>query len=425
MSNNKGIVLIASYLTIAVLLGLGATIVSRSVSEGRVAEVEKQSVLAFNLSEAGIDRAYRWLSDQPSPPSGTTAFDPFGGAQSLGLGSYTISIVPANTNPTNYLKRYSIISDASVGVIASRQLTAVVQLAAFSRFAYFSNSERTITGTRVWFITGDRLEGPVHTNGQYNISRNPVFADSVTSVASSINYMNGGPPIDNPQFQSGYQLGVEQINLPVNLQPLRDVAAQGGLVLNGQSTVLLHSDGTMDVTNQQRGWNNRNVPLPSNGVVYVEGGGLNIAGTLNGQLTVGANQDITITNNITYNSDPRTNPNSTDVLGIASQRNVIVSSSAPYNLNINASIMALGNSFTVQNYQIGPAKGTLSIYGGVIQQNRGPVGTFNSRTGQRLSGYQKDYRYDGRLKGSLSPPYFPVITTSAGYKYNTISWVEE
>lgn len=424
MTNNKGIILIASYLTIAILLGLGASIVSRSVSESRVTELEKQSVLAFNLAEAGIDRGFKWLTDQPSPPSGTSVFAPFGGAQSLGKGFYAVTIDPSDTNPTSYLKRYSIISNGTVGAVASKQLTAVVQLAAFSRFAYFSNSEQTITGTRVWFITGDRLEGPVHTNGQYNISGNPVFVDIVTGTATSINYMHGGPPQDNPQFQSGYQLGAERINLPVNLQPLRDIAANGGLLLNGESTILLRSDGTMDVTNQQRRWSNYNAPLPSNGVVYVEGGGLNISGTLRGQLTAASNQDIVITNNITYNRDPGTDPDSTDVLGIASQRNVFVSSSAPYNMTISASIMALGSSFTVQNYQIGPPKGTLSVYGGIVQQNRGPVGTFNARTGQRLSGYQKDYRYDNRLRGTLSPPYFPVITTGTGYRYNTVSWVE-
>lgn len=425
MRNNKGVVLIASYLTIAVLLVLGTAIGSRTVSEGRIAQADKQSVLAFNLAEAGIDRGFRWLSDQPSPPAGTAAFDLFVGTQALGQGSYRVGIDPADTNPTSYIKRYDIRAQGTVGTISSRQLVVTVQLASFSRYAYFSNAERTITGTRVWFITGDRLEGPVHTNGQFNISGNPTFVDLVTSTSTSINYMNGGPPNDNPDFQSGTQLGAESINLPVNLQPLRDIAATGGLVLNGASTIELLSNGTMNVTNQQRGWTNRNVPLPSNGVVYVEGGGLNLAGTLKGQLTIGSNQDIVITNNITYNTDPVSNPNSTDVLGIASQRNVMVSSSAPYNMTIQASVMALGASFGVQNYQIGPAKGTLSVYGGIIQKNRGPVGTFNSRTGQRLSGYQKNYRYDNRLRGTLSPPYFPVITTSTGYRYNTISWTEQ
>lgn len=423
-ANKKGFILFVAYFVVVILSALAGAITARSVSEARVAEASRNAALAFHIAEGGVERGYRWLSDQVTPPQGTTAFDPFGANQPLGEGGYTVTIDPADSNPTSYVKRYSISGQGNASAAAKR-ITAVVQSAPFSRYGYFSNSETTTAGTRVWFITGDRLEGPVHTNGQFNIYGNPVFLDEVTSSSSSINYMRGGPPADNPRFGAGYQLGVESVPLPANLQPLRGVAASDGLVLNGSSTVLLRSDGTMDVTNQQRGWTNRNMPLPPNGVLYVEGGGLNISGTLNGQLTAASDQDIMITNNIAYSRNPLTDPTSTDVLGLASQRNVSISSNAPYNMTLQASVMALGNSFGVQNYQVGPPKGTLSLYGGIIQRNRGPVGTFNSSTGQRVSGYQKDYHYDARFRGALSPPYFPVIATASGYRYITISWTEE
>jgi len=78
--------------------------------------------------------------------------------------------------------------------------------------------------------------------------------------------------------------------------------------------------------------------------------------------------------------------------------------------------MALNTSFTVANYQVGPPKGTLNVYGGLIQARRGAVGTFSGTTGQKLSGYSKDYQYDMRFS-NLAPPFFP--TTGA---YQQVLW---
>jgi hypothetical protein len=49
--------------------------------------------------------------------------------------------------------------------------------------------------------------------------------------------------------------------------------------------------------------------------------------------------------------------------------------------------MALEASFMLENYSQVAAKGTLTVYGGIIQDQRGPVGTFNGQTGQKISGY--------------------------------------
>jgi len=78
--------------------------------------------------------------------------------------------------------------------------------------------------------------------------------------------------------------------------------------------------------------------------------------------------------------------------------------------------MALNTSFMVDNWSgVGP-KGTLTVYGGIIQHNRGPVGTFNGSTGQKISGYSKDYSYDSRLLNA-PPPFLPTTGD-----YVTLSW---
>lgn len=134
-----------------------------------------------------------------------------------------------------------------------------------------------------------------------------------------------------------------------------------------------------------------------------------------------------ITDNLVY----RTRPDKTQgrtasanrlagTLGLVS-KDIIISSTAPRNLEIDAVCLAGGHntssgSFYVENYSTKSPTGTLRVLGGIIQKSRGPVGTFNSSTGQTTTGYAKDYSYDPRL-ASDPPPYYP--TTG---QYERLSW---
>jgi hypothetical protein len=166
-----------------------------------------------------------------------------------------------------------------------------------------------------------------------------------------------------------------------------------------------------------------NYPAPSGKAIYVNNGDVYISGILSGQLTVGTSDTIYITDSILYNDNPITNPDSTDMLSLVSQSNVYVSQSAPNDVEIDAYIIAF-DSFGVDNYARIPAKDTLSLYGGITQNRRGGVGTFNSITGVKVSGYTKDYGYDERLLLQV-PPYFPPMRDSDGrIVYKKISWSE-
>lgn len=57
MKHNRGIILVACYLVIAVLLVLGGAFISRSVSENRFAKREKDAIKALYIAEAGIEQA--------------------------------------------------------------------------------------------------------------------------------------------------------------------------------------------------------------------------------------------------------------------------------------------------------------------------------------------------------------------------------
>ena len=253
----------------------------------------------------------------------------------------------------------------------------------------------------------------MHTNAHYHISGDPVFDGPVTSHDNFIDYMHGGPPNDNPDFRQGIELGVSEVSTThLHAGRLRVAsAAPGGLLLQGDTTAVLLPDGTMDVTNAGV---EQNMPIPGNGALFVDNGDLTISGTLNGRMTAGSSGDIIIPDNLLYNTDPAVDPASNDMLGLISETNVIIGSAAPHDVSIYASIAATGvatatdadGSFTVENWWVGPPKGLLTIYGGLIQIRRGPVGTFNPSNNSQVSGYNKDYRYDSRAR--YSPPnWFP------------------
>lgn len=398
---------LSSLLTVGVI---GGAFVNLGLYEHRFSTRNQAGTEAFYLSESSIDQALQWLRTQASPPSGTVPMVLFGGWQNLGGGSYLVTVDPDDNNPTSFLKRYSIegwgASGSQAAPAAVRQTTLVVQTESFARYAYFTDNEKSPSGSTVWFITADHIEGPTHTNGQFSIYGSPIFDGLVSSVASTLRFFNP-PPVggNNPVFNGGLELGVPPKPFLTTFPPsLVNAATSGGTVFNGDTTVTLLSDGTMQVTTKMIP--DQVLPLPANGVLYVNNGTVTLQGTLKGQLTIGTNKDVKIVNSVTYSDDPEVNPYSRDLLGIVAGGNVIIASSAPNNLEVDASIMALNTSFTVQNYWSG-LKGTLTVNGGIVQAKRGPVGTFNSRTGQKASGYTKDYHYDERLL-SMIPPFFPV-----------------
>lgn len=428
LKDKKGIVLITSYIVIVVLTILGAAFMSRSISEIRIAEREKNYVQALYIAESGIDYAIKRLRDGVSSGQDSTTLND---STNNPIGYYNCAWNRIGTS-----SKWEATSSGFVGD-TERKIRVELQPDTFARYLYFTNDEHfhwQWLKIAVWFTTGDLLGGPLQTNSHFHISGDPAFSDTsfhlpVKSEDGYITYMNGGwtinstapsnAPTDNPDFQEGLLLGADRAPFPSKALDLRTAAVHDGIMLTGPTTIVLKDDGTMDVTNPHQGWTTENIALPENGALFVNGGDLTVSGTLNGQLSVGTNRSIIVPDNILYNNDPRTDPSSTDTLAIIAERDVVISENAPYNLEINASVMALGNSFTVEEYWESPAKGTLTVYGGIIQDERGPVGTFNSGTNEKVSGYSKNYQYDARLMTN-PPPFYPTTGD-----YVLASWQEE
>jgi len=152
-------------------------------------------------------------------------------------------------------------------------------------------------------------------------------------------------------------------------------------------------------------------------IIYANGGINNFSGTVQSDtnITVSSDSDIVINNHILYQSySPGSPPDAigyNNLLGILTWNgNVRIGQSAPDDLNIHGVVMTAGHNgiFTVDNYQSGSPRGTVTLLGGVITDFYGPFGTFRGTT--PLSGYGRNFVYDARMLQGLSPPYFPYMT---------------
>jgi hypothetical protein len=158
----------------------------------------------------------------------------------------------------------------------------------------------------------------------------------------------------------------------------------------------------------------------SKGVIYVSGR-VALSGVLNSKLTVAASQPILIADDLADNAmnAPWDYTGGTAATGSGVVRNYKASNDE----TLQAVLMTLA-SFTVENYGSGSGtgqpcgtttwgRGCLYLTGGIIQEQRGAVGTTGG------TGYVKRYAYDV-CAYQTPPPYFPTTGRYARNRYYEI-----
>ena len=287
--------------------------------------------------------------------------------------------------------------------------------------------------SQIFFASGDTINGPLHTEDQLAICGSPTFGrnsqDAIEVVAPAPGYSNQGNTgcSNNPIFKGTYTAAANSIQPPPTNAQLKQIATSS-YQWSGQTHITLNGSN-MTVIN---GGKTTTVPFPSNGVVYVEStscstvytpfnvtysnslgfptyggsgcGTITVDGTYSSSLTLASDNDIVIDGNITHSGNA--------LLGLIAQNYVRVyhpcsgtggSNQAGYlsNPQIDAAILAVSDSFIVDNYDCGSQGqlGNLSVFGAIAQVYRGPVGTIGS------TGYLKNYNYNDRLR-EQEPPHF-------------------
>jgi hypothetical protein len=310
----------------------------------------------------------------------------------------------------------------SVGEFSGEYSTVSVVLSPskFSKFAYYSIYE----GNSIWWMTRDTVWGPFHTQDYLRVSGHPVFYGKATIKKDIIKWANNSS--HSPVFYGGFEKGID-LPLPNDgLAPLESAADAGGHKFTGKDTVyvtFVRDSITYKFAYSGPATTVLASSFAPNGVIFAKDAVLRLKGVVKGQYSIAASGSsgkgkIFLDDNIVYNTDPRVDPSSQDMLGILAKNDIMVTQNALNNsdINIHGSVYSEAGGFGAENYDTRPASGNINLLGGIIQNTRRAVGTFSGSTIDH--GFAKRYRYDERLMLS-SPPMFPG--TGA---FEIVSWNE-
>jgi hypothetical protein len=302
---------------------------------------------------------------------------------------------------------------------------------------------------QIVFVGGDHIDGPLHTNDDLRVCGTPSFgrngADVTEVSAPPVGWAHGSNCSATPDFNGPFATNAPVLTPPATNGSLRTFA--GPYIYTGQTTITL-SGNTMSINGG--GF----VAVPTDGVVYVQNGAgctssyspftvtypassgcgnaiVHSQGTYSGQLTIAAENDVIIDDDIVRSSS------SADLLGLVANNFIrikhpvcpssnlgcssgtITSETAKgacnsgvngtgsnSNIQIDAALLAIDHSFIVDHYDCGGSLGTLTVNGAIAQKFRGAVGTTGG------TGYIKDYNYDDRLRYQEPPHFFDPVQSA-------------
>ncbi len=400
--------------------GLSLDLNRRARSANNKSDYYYEALTSHNLALAGAQVGITKVTGDPNWYASTTY------AESTSGGTYTVERMVAESLVVRSVSTYNGFTETMHDTVEVYLDTP--RFTSFTLFSWMTNYE----GPCQW-VTGDSVQGKLHSNGSIAINGSPVFMDKVTTAHKFT--PSPGKGTDQAIFNKGYETGVDSIFFPTDLQSVFNVAntANGRffntptiwVTLNGGDSTVA-GDGTALVRTSQNGPVIDTVhitPLAGFSGVIMGNDSVHIQGTLDGQLTIASNQgNIYVEDNLLYERDPRFVSTSTDILGLVAEQSVVI---ADNNANqadcvVQGNIFARTGSLTAQNYDNGVLRGRLTILGSIVQYVRAPVGT--NLNGVLNSGYFKSYAYDARLYDpSVRPPYCPGFIPSNA---NVTGWWE-
>jgi hypothetical protein len=290
--------------------------------------------------------------------------------------------------------------------------------------------------TIVYFAGGDTLVGRVDSNDELHVcssaGNNAVFPQGAYSYfntsssqdSSSYQFGNAGT-FNNDQCGGGvtwppgtWPQAAPKLTVPSGTQSaLRTAATANGCLFTGTTTTITIEGTSLVIssTGSTTGSTcnaNGTISIPANGLIYATGevyiqdnnSGVGAGNELGGDLTVAGADNITITGNLL---DASTSGYG-DMLGLVAFNDVEYG--AVNNLTVQAAVLAQSHSIYLPNWGTVGTLGTLSIYGSLAQEFRGPVAGLDGN-GNVAHGFVKDYQYDPRLQ-TATPPYFPTSVSS-------------
>ncbi|MGD1017849.1 MAG: hypothetical protein ABSA12_00890 [Verrucomicrobiia bacterium] len=427
--DEKGSVFLVTLGLTLIVIGLVVTILDVA-SDHRAISVRQVNLdQAMYVAEAGVEVAARFMQSNLTVMV-TSSTGATNGSGSVGSGTYNYYIYRTNTD-TYCIVSTGTVSGVSNGSGANHPVSRVVSLLDVYQPTYASFALWSSNNNAVSFATGDVLYGPVYSYTELYFDGNPVFYSTLESDAGTYSGSISGATLTDGLTLNTSEGTMADVNFNTGSLSLKTIATSSGVEISGTTTITFNG-GTVTIQNSST---NIHYTIPAaGGLIYVANNGTSSGsksgtiylegGTVTGPLTVASESSMYIENNITYTHNPVTTPTTTDALGLISQDNIWVGTSAPAALTIDAAMIAAGTSsggtgsFGVIDYATMTPTGTLTVYGGIVQAVRGAVGTANESGGVG-TGYAKNYNYDSRFL-TKPPPDYPVISG----KINFSQWQE-
>ncbi len=411
---------------------------------------------ALHLAEAGADYARWHIFHSPAVFNFSGTYD-YKNPQGQVLGKYQLEITaPSGCDA-------GVIIKSTGWTLKFPDVKRVVKIKyakpALAKFAFLTNSN-------VWFGPNEELKGPFHSNGGIRMD------GEQNSLATSAQktYICGAehgcsPSQEKPGIwgagagggQGLWQFPVSNVDfnaITQDLAKLKSDAQSFGIYISQPVDHGFHvrfkADGTIDVFRVKKvkqkvyGWDGAqwiyesndidsedfyaNYPLPSNcAPIFIENK-VWVDGVVKGRISLVAAElpempnkmkNIIINGNIDY-------ADSSSVLGLIAQKDILIPLYSPNNLEIKAALLAQkGHVFryyypawTYEPYKTWAIRNYIATYGSIITNTLWTF-TWVDSAMNVVSGYKiTSMSYNSNLSYN-PPPYFPVYG-----EYETISWEE-
>lgn len=482
-----GFVMIAvmGVLLVASLASVAAFAASTGDIKGGADDVWRKQ--AYSAAEAGIQAYAHHLSvnselylecdqvnatnltvNQRVAPGGARTWNTLSNSSA----QYAVEILPANGQSACQVDNPDSVIDATYGTFRvrstgrprpggpTRSIISTFRKPRFTDYIYFTDSE----GNNIRFVSGDQVNGPLHTNDFLRICGTPRFGATPTDDIETVlpgSTGNGWSPDagcggSNPNVnfppaavagRGTWRHPAPSMQLPESNTALR-ADTLPAYRFRGWTQIQFNSGGTMTVWGSREdgvSYNNTTIGMPPNGMIYVSNnscpgaynpsnpydpskqpgwglgcGNVYVYGTYSSSVTVAAESDVVVRNSLTRSGNAMAGLISNNFIRIWRATNGTNQSctsasalSSPIgSITVQAAIMSLQQSFTVDNFSCISASPppVLTVDGAIIQRTRGAVGTGNG--GSSGTGYLKNYIYDRRFK-YRSPPNFLDPVSSA------------
>jgi type II secretory pathway pseudopilin PulG len=439
----RGMYLPAILIASVIFMTFAAALISISLSNLKVADLQNDKITATEISEAGINY-YMWhlshnnldFCDGQTCP-GSSPYGPFTHTYSdqsgTTIGTYDLYITPPTTGN-------SIVTVKSVGKVSGKKLSktiiSTIGMPSFAKYTLLTNN------SELWIGSGEKVNGSVFVNksGMRNDGEITGDASSTESTYYSDYFKQTLPGVNGAGIFGGaknFPLPAIDFNqVSVNMRTIRDNAKNNGQgdyydnsgklgyhIILGSSSYEIRRVTKFDKTDLNiTQENSLGVhSYPSYGVIICEDD-VWVEGTINSQkVTIiaadpeaGVSQEkrIIVPASIKY-----TKYDGTDKIGLVTQTDILLTSNIPTNMEIDAAMIAQNGQIRINDFN--EIKNHIKVYGSMAH-NGGILWSYAQTNGTVVSGF-KTTETDADPYNVLNPPpQFPL--TGA---YAILSWREQ